>query len=465
MSRTSCWVVFALSCLSSGICACSGTPAQPPKQPAERASSAVGRKPQPRAAVRARSETTPKAISKPSDVGATGDNWTCGGELVPPTGWQQETAFETTKHADARERARDVAIAKLIERLCAAGDGVNCGYLKSRVQLWKTGSNGDDVCAMAVIKSADFQEWNNLVGTTKELDSKLEAAAVQLLKGRQQSFRFAIDTVKDLGVPGGLRADWLRARMERALQKHATMKRIPKGWAGDGVPPGIDAVARCEMFARQENSVPTLEAVWNATDRQGQTVTSDTVTFPESAAPPIIPAPHAPATYPESEGISVRLDTLRGGSICAGERTQLWLKSKEQLYVRVFNLYGNGEALVLFPNNEQAVSLVPANRSLALGGPMGFEAVPVPGSEQEQFLVIGARSEAALGRFIDAKGPCRVTPDMAQELYAAKGISDTLKVATTGYRLTSGSDCPPTPATAKRDGVARAVKALPICSF
>lgn len=231
------------------------------------------------------------------------------------------------------------------------------------------------------------------------------------------------------------------------------------------MPPGVDAVVRCEIFARHENSVPTLEAVWSVMDRQNHTVTSDHVTFPESAAPPLLPALKSPPTYPESEGISIRLDTMRGGSICPGERTQLWLKSKEQLYVRVFNLYGNGEALVLFPNDEHAASLVPANRSVALGGPLGFEAVPVPGTEQEQFLVIGSRSESALGRFMNAKGPCRVTPELAQQLYTAQGLSGSLKVATTGYRLSASEDCPPAPSQTKRDGVARAVGALPVCSF
>lgn len=393
------------------------------------------------------------------------DQWQCGDELVPPTGWHQETAFAGADHDDARERARDEAIAKLIDRLCAAGDGVNCGYLKSRVQLWKTGSNGKDVCAMAVIRAADFADWSTLVTSTKELDGKLEAVAAQLLKDKPPTSSVAIDRVKDLGVPGGQRADWFRSRMERALQKHAKMKKIPKGWAGDGVPPGIDVVVRCDIFARQENTVPTLEAIWNATDRQNLSITGDTVTIPENAAPPIVPAPRTPKTLPESEGLSVRLDTMRGGSICAGERTQLWLKSSEQLYVRVFNLYGNGDALVLFPNNGQAVSLVPANRSIALGGPLGFEAVPVPGSDQERFLVIGARNEADLGRFMAAKGPCRVTPQVAEELYAAKGIQGKMKVATTGYRLTHDSDCPNPPSREKRDGVATSLSALPICSF
>ncbi len=397
-------------------------------------------------------------------AGASDDEWHCGGELVPPTGWQQETAFESNRNDGARERAGNAAIKKLIERKCADGNGASCSFLEARVQLWKTGSTEKDVCAMAVIKSDDWQEWTNLVATTIELDRKLAEAARQLLKDFRQNSRVAIDLIKDLGVPGGLRADWLSDRMELALQKYAVITSIPKGWAGNGVPPGVDVVVRCDIYSRSERGVPTLDTEWTALGPHDRKVHSDSVSIPESAAPPI-PAPKAPKTIPESEGISVRLDSRRGGSLCAGDRTQIWLQADEQLYVRVFNLYGNGEALALFPNGEQPMSLVPARQSVPLGGRLGFEAVPVPGSDQERFLVLGARSESALGRFTDAKGPCRVTPEIAQQLNAVRNIPQGVKVAVTGYRLTSGANCSNPPGRSKREGVVAALNSLPICSF
>src|SRR5579872_1195022 len=358
--------------------------------------------------------SAPPAHPPVSGVQATAasDEWRCGGDLAPPTGYQQETAFEDAHDANARERAVESATRRLTERLCGNASSADCEALAASARPWKTGRNDANECAMVVVKDADWRDWQHRTMTLQELDAKLAQAAGELLPGPAVERRVAIDRVRDLGVPGGARADWLRERLERFLQDHGTLADVPKGWAGDGLPARIDVVVRCDIVARAEQGVATLEANCVALRSGRRRTRSSPVTFAEHAAPPG-PSGTAPATLPESAGITVRLDSRRGGSLCAGDRTQIWLRSQETTYVRVFDLYGDGEALLIFPNREQRASLARAGQSIALGGELGFEAVPVPGSDEERFLVVAASDESTLGRLRDGSGPCRVPPELA----------------------------------------------------
>jgi hypothetical protein len=390
------------------------------------------------------------------------ETWRCGGELVPPSGWQQETAFADASGANSRDQASSVAAAKLVKRLCATAGGTGCDYLTAHTRLWKTGTNGKDVCAMAVIKSEDLAEWGAMTSATAALDDKLRSAAAEILTGVASTRRVAVDQVVDLGVPGGPRAEWLRARMDRFLGQRAALVEVPKGWAGEGVPPGVDVVVRASLVSRVEQGVQTVESTWTARFRDGHKVASAPVTFAEQAGPP--PPTRALAALPESKGLSVRLDSDRGGSLCPGERSQIWLKSDTAAYVRVFDLYGAGEALVTFPSVDQPAARVEAGQTVALGGPSGFEATPVPGSEQERFFVVAAPTEQALGRLAAARGECRVPKDLALQLWTGQGIPPGVKTATTGYRITTGGTCPAARGPAG-EGVVQALAAIPVCAL
>src|SRR5580658_2208988 len=50
---------------------------------------------------------------------ASAEEWRCGGDLVPPTGWEQQTSFEDAKTTNAREFATQQASAELVRRLCS----------------------------------------------------------------------------------------------------------------------------------------------------------------------------------------------------------------------------------------------------------------------------------------------------------------------------------------------------------
>ncbi len=393
----------------------------------------------------------------------TADNWRCGGELVPPTGWQQETAFEDGVSGKSRESASQKAATKLLQRLCPSA--TECEALASYVRTWKTGSNGQASCAMAVVSDADLADWRERRATLGELDKKLAVVSDELLQGAASNVRLTVDRVRDGGVPGGARADWLRSRIERFLQKKGTVTDPPKGWAGDGVPTGLDVVVRGDIVRRPELGVSMLESNWYAVDRAGRKVRASPAIFPEQASP-------APGGKPsevevvEDDSLSVRMDAMRGGSLCAGDRTQIWLRAKEPFHVRVFNLYGDHEALLVLPRDDDPRSLIPANQTVPIGGRLGFEAVPVPGHDEEQFLVIAARSEAALGPFKSARGLCRVGATVAKQLHEARGFPAGTKTAVTGYRLAKRSECAASSDSGgSREGVVAAIQSLPTCDL
>jgi hypothetical protein len=379
---------------------------------------------------------------------------------VPPSGWQQETAFADVSTPNARDQASVEASRKLVLRLCSSAGGTGCDYLTAHARVWKTGSSGHNVCAMAVVKTEELAEWRGLASTLALLDERLAQASKELLQGLSAGKRVAIDQVVDRGVPGGERADWLRARHERFLARLASVVSVPKKWAGDGVPEGIDVVISGRLVSRIEQGVPTLEVIWTARFRDGRRLVSAPLMFPEQAAPRG-PAEALPETV-ASPGLSLRIESARGGSLCAGERSQLWLKTDSPMFVRVLDLYGKGEALVTYPNDDQPSLLVPAGQPIPLGARLGFEAVPIPGYEAERYLVIAAPTEAALGRFAKAKGPCRLPADLAGPIFAGAGLPAGVRAATTGYRITSGGECPAAP---PREGVTDALQALPMCSF
>ena len=361
----------------------------------------------------------------------------------------------------AAEQAAEKAAAKLKDRLCARSP--DCEFLGAHIRLWRTGSNDRDVCAMAVIKAEELDEWEGRARSLRALDKGLETAVAQLL-GKRAGIRprVAVDFIRDMGVNGGPRAEWLRARMETALQSAATLVTVPRGWAGDGVPPGFDLVVRGDVIARSESRVSTLEVNWEAVAQGGRRSRASAVTFPESASPHRVEGAAAPIAE-QSPGLSVHLDSERGGSLCAGERTQVWLKSDAAAQVRVFDLYGEGEALLMFPNDEHPSGAVPANASIPLGGKLGFEAVPVPGSEMERFLVVAAPTEAGLGPLARWKTSCRVPADVARQLHAGSGIPAGAKVASTGYRLSAGASCSAAVSDQQREGVAESLGQIPIC--
>ena len=395
---------------------------------------------------------------------APSEAWTCGGDLVPPTGWQQDTGFADVADPGAREKAVELATVKLVDRLCG-GDASGCPALRARVTPWKTGSNGKEVCAMAVVKAEDLDAFRKEALGTGKLDQDLDKAAGDLFPGAGASkgskLKVVIDRLVDGGIPGGRRADWLRARLEQRLASKVELVPAPKGWAGDGLPRGADVALRGELVARREGQVPIVEAsfhTWKAAGKLVALLGSARVSFAESAAPAVGDAAVAPVLE-DSKGLSVHVESHAGGSLCAGEKTQVWVKSEADAFIRVVNLYGTGEALLVYPDDENPAGRVKAGANVPLAGATGFTAVPVAGSEYERFLVMSASAEAGLGAFKGMKGSCRLPPAVARELHQGRGLPAGVKVASDGYRLVTAG-CASGP---DRSGVAAEIAKLPEC--
>jgi hypothetical protein len=418
---------------------------------------ACGSAPPPTGAAPMTAASTP-AVRPAAPATAGDEDWNCDGKLVPPNGWEQFTAFHDASRSDAREAAWNEAATDLVGRLCGHEGG--CDFLRARVRNWKTGTNGKDVCAMAVISSDDLVAWRTTT-TLAKLDELLAAAARQLVG--PGGARVAIDQIRDMGLPGGARAEWLRARMERQLGNLASLTSVRPGWAGDGVPPGLDVVVHGDLVERSDNQVNVVESSWSSLDRNGARRRSEPVVFPAAPAPVFVGRPIT--TPSDSDGLSLRVDSRRAGSLCEGEQSQLWVHSDEDATVRVFDLYGDDEALLIYPNAEERRGRLGAGQTIPLAGPRGFEAVPAEGTADEEFLVV-AGPEARLGAMRSLQGPCRLPPEVARALHRGGQIPEGTKVAWTGYRILSGPDAGCQVADpARRSAATRALASIPTCSW
>ena len=388
--------------------------------------------------------------------------WDCKGNLVPPGGWQQATAFEDLSAPGAVGEASVAARRKLLDKLC--GGGSNCDALDARISIWKTGQGGGQACAMAVIETSDLEAWRRGATSLEGLEKALLHAAAELLEGQKDPV-VTIDKIIDGGAAGGARAEWLEQRMARALGKvGGAVKDVPRAWNGQGLPPGVDVVVDAVAVSRNEAQRSVIEVNWSARKRgkRGfEKVVAAPVVFPADAAPRV-GVSKAPLP-PSSPDLSVRLETQRGGSLCLGERTQLWLYSSRDMHVRVFDLYGEGDALLLFPNEDHPDDRVRAGEAIPLGGKLGFEAIPAEGSEVERFLVIAAPTPRELGRFESFKGYCRVPSTSSARLHRGESIPVGATAASDSFRLIERDDCPDAPTLAARRGQAQALETLPEC--
>ena len=393
------------------------------------------------------------------------DAWRCSGNLVPPTGWIQETAFVDLSEPNPDQKAVDIARSKLVGRLC--GGGSNCDSLAARVDPWKQGRDTSRACAMVTIKSASVEEWRKAATSVKGLDAALDVAAAELLGDKAgKSPRVAIDKIVDGGVPGGERAEWLASRMGRALNTAgASVVSLPESWNGQGVPNGVDALISARSFERTESQRSVVEVTWVAKVRKGRTVSlrsAKPVLVPVDAAPPMN---SAVTLFPPSDPrLTVHVESNRaGGGLCIGEETQVWLTADEALHVRVFDLYGEDGAVLLFPNSDRPDGRIDKNETIALGGDRKFEAVPVPNSEVERFLVIGAKTKKGLGRFESWSGYCKVPSDVAKQLHDGKGLPRGARASSDGFRLIDGAACSTPVSDKKREELEAQLKSLGEC--
>ena len=349
--------------------------------------------------------------------------------LVPPTGYLQETRFGAVGEVEAVGQR---ALEALRGKVC----GDDCATLDAAFTLWRAGTDAERSCAMAVVSKDQVEAWTRAAISAETLDASLEAAAQSLVS---KGARVQISRVDDEGAPGGERVRWLLPRLSRALEAAgATPVVVPVAGRGKAGPPaGVTHVVFGSLTARTERRVPVLELALQATVHEKGTArlaSAPPVVFPAAIAP--YTGGRLPDAPPSDPGLSLRLDQGPDG-LCLGDRTQLWLTVDAPLEVRVFDLYGAAGALLVYAGRVE-----PGGRR-PLGGPEGFEAVPVPGSETERFLVVAAPTAAGLGELAAYSEVCRLPADRARALHAFQGLPAGARLAHDAFRITNAPPCAP----------------------
>lgn len=353
----------------------------------------------------------------------------CLGNRVPPTNYRQVTVFEPISTQNAFEVAKTRAVRQLRDRIC---QGFRCSSIESKITLWHTEADEVQACAMAVVKTTDVEAFEN--APRRELKKNLEASAHALVKASgAESPIFALDAIRDNGVEGGSRAEWLIDRMSAALTKHgAALAKTPQGWTGLKPPPGSAGILRGRI-TRMHGREMMLEVTWSL-DVGNAMKSVDAVVFPEFIGPVVDPSTVFDEVAPSSRDVALRFASRPGGGLCDGEVFKMYLETARPLHVQVLNLYGKGEdALVIWSSDDP----VKPGNSNSLGE---FQAIAgeVPA---ERFVVLAATQAKTLGDVSQSKAPCRLPADYVSKVVAGD-LPDGVAAASRGYRIVDSADCP-----------------------
>jgi hypothetical protein len=394
-------------------------------------------------------------------AGAAPPRLVCGGPYIPPVDYDRAGNPVTLEFAVSSARlgtpedvvCRDAQRA-LVNRLCRLADPAYCGPLALKTRVWNTGVSGDTVCAMAVLSSSELEAWRTLLAP--DLDAELRAALTGLFpkedgppqksnilgfnKKKRRTAMVLIDRIDDSGAAGGVRADWLLGRVRAALTAiDVDMMEPPRGWTGVLFPKNVEFTLRGTLVERVDpkSQLPVLDIDFVLLDPDRRSRSSRPFSIPAALAPS---PPRKVPPPPPPMGLSLHVESQRGGSLCPGDYTQLHLTNETDapLHVRVINLDDNGEALVLFPNEVVTDDVVPAGATIALS-PDGFNIDGAAGG-RERYIAIGARTPAALGRFQSARGTCRYQPGDARYLASGANIDASFR-ASAGFTLLDDVRC------------------------
>lgn len=348
----------------------------------------------------------------------------CQGTLVPPTGYVQKVAYVEKSMPDALELAKRRARLQLVQDQCKE----DCAGLEALVRDWKNATDGDVVCAMAVIEQTDLQTWRASLTAApvdeqfrvvvRELFSDRVDAGVPLAKGKKGKaplkVAVAVGNVNDDGADGSMRGVWVALKMEAALTNAGIAQvKGPEGWTGKGIPSNATALLQGWILTREELGRRNLDVTWTVIFADGTSKTSTHVSMLATVAPPG-PKPVTPLPVVEQPVVQLELaDKATGhGGLCNGQKTQLFIKAREDRCVLVFDLFGD-KGLLIFPNEARKDCLVRKGETLEASGPEGFAVMLDPNVETERFVAIAAPSREALPAFFRKwLGSCRL--DAAQ---------------------------------------------------
>ena len=277
--------------------------------------------------------------------------WACEGPFVPPSGYEQETAFSK----DGAGAAADAARAKLSQRICQS---TPCADLAARVAVWQAGHGAPGFCAMAVVEHGLVDEWRASLSARslhKELASALRPLLVAPSPGKR---RVAIGDVQAPG--GGLAVStWLRAQLVEAVSSVEGVEVVDAG------APRVDTTLRANAVERVESQRALLDISVELKGKDGA-LKSTTVSAARAAVPwtPPIATPTEKALELKVEASCQKkrgaayLDIACGDEpLTHGDRYRLRLTVSEPSfgYVIAYNSLGQFQVLYPFPDEDNAL--------------------------------------------------------------------------------------------------------------
>ncbi|MBL8923712.1 MAG: hypothetical protein JNJ54_32960 [Myxococcaceae bacterium] len=353
----------------------------------------------------------------------------CTGKLVPPNGYRQKTVLMPKGGAEALEAAKLEARRQLRENLCTGSD---CEGLDQRIIDWVLTEQGDKACATVVIEETDFKAWQNELTAAKvddqfrvvlrELFPQPAADAGVEVKGKKPKGKkepelkvaVVVGNVKDDGALGSQRALWIARKMEHALSEAGiTQVTPPDGWTGRGVPPNASSALIGDVLTREEKGRPHVDITWTAIFPDGRSKASPYISMLASVAPKG-PQPVDKLAVTDMVSVEIEDQASHHGAMCNGQRTQLFVSSKEDRCLLVFDVWGDPGAekgLLIFPNEARTDCTVRMGEKLKAAGDEGFAVMLDPKFETERFIVVAAPSRAELPMALKKLwGTCALSP-------------------------------------------------------
>lgn len=375
-------------------------------------------------------------------------------------GYEREIAFVPVKTPHALQKAYALAEEKLLRKVCQSRD---CPTVRTQIKQWKNGRLKDDLCAMVTVPRAVVAEFLRAqraeieTVTTEKLGERFSEVLTRLFRremeaGKKLTIAVTIDKIEVDQNNGGPEAEFLKTYMASSLGSIDVfiLRDPPNPYDGDGLPKGFDAVLTAKAQTRTEKATEVVDVAWSAliADSRGGARR-------ETAPPVPIPSAVLPRgersdvglklPSPSTSTIVTRLDTRAGGSLCAFDNTNLHITSntKRTRYVQVFNLFGEGEASLMYAGP------LKGHQTLTAGGQQGFRAVPVDIPE-EAFIVVASSTPAPVlpianfDAYASAKnkGPCRLRPEEAKRVWEWDRLPRKLTVVGDGYRVLTDGECP-----------------------
>ncbi len=380
--------------------------------------------------------------------------------------------------------AERVATSRLLDSF-SGKPGIEADALRGKVLTLLTGRSPDGSrrCATVGVQKDQVERGRKIAAEIAAFDQSLARAFAGLGRKRGsplrrgRPLRVAVGKVTVDGTPGGTNGQWVAQHLMLGLE-HApefAVVAMPSGWGGGRLPPGLDGLWTAVAFAHSSLDRDTAEVDCDLAFRdparpRGPLLTETLVTELPSEAFPAHPlgTRRDPGTSVLTcGGFCVAIDTpAPGGGLCPGASSQVYLASDADGRALVFDLFGDDQALLVFPNDQHPRGAVTAGTKVELY-PGGFTAVPYPGSPDERIVAFRASGASAFGPLASWRGSCRVPPPLARRLH------DTPRTAIAGGRLRSADDayrilpaasdaCAQSPSPASGE-LEQALAAIPLC--